>query len=134
MRKTIMQLIAATPDVVAEIPISNWHQASDVDEVPPPKPFGMYRISGTGPGVTRRGPGRQVRLELWIHDNPGSYARIDRLLGKLEVTFDAAVHASAAEGDSISQADFDSRSPDLDDSGFKSICKASIYTLIGKGQ
>lgn len=133
MRKTILQLITDTAAVAAEIPAERWYQASSVVETPQ-KPFGIYRISGTGGGVTKRGPGRQVRLEVWIHDKPGSYLRIDKLLTEVESTFAAAVHASAAEGESISQADFDSRSPDLDDQGFGSICKSSIFTLVGKGQ
>ena len=133
MRKTIMSLIALTPDVMEEIPLENWHQASSITETPE-KPFGVYRLAGTGPTVTRRSPSKEVRLELWIHDVPGSYVRIDRLLTALESTFNAVVHASAEEGESISQATFDSRSPDLDDSGFGTVCKASIFTLIGKGQ
>jgi hypothetical protein len=133
MRKTIMKLIELTPAVTAEIPLDRWFQASSVQENPE-KPFGVYRLAGTGPGVTRRSGSREVRLELWIHDEPGSYLRIDRLLTALESTLDAVVHASAAEGESISQTAFDSRSPDLDDSGFGSITKATIYTLIGKGQ
>jgi hypothetical protein len=133
MRKTIMDLIATTPDVIAEIPLDRWKQASSITQTPE-KPFGVYRISGAGPGVTRSSSSREVRLELWIHDEPGSYLRIDRLLTALEKTFNAVVHASAAEGESISQTAFDSRSPDLDDSGFGSICRATIFTLIGKGQ
>jgi hypothetical protein len=133
MRKTIMKLIELTPAVTSEIPLTRWHQLSDITETPQ-KPFGVYRLSGTGPGVTRNSKSRETRLELWIHDEPGSYLRIDRLLSALESTLDGVVHASAAQGESISQAAFDSRSPDLDDSGFGSICKATIYTLIGKGQ
>lgn len=133
MRKTIMQIIGTVPEVVAEIPLDNWHQASSIKENPA-KPFGVYRLSGTGSGVVRNHASKEVRLELWIHDEPGSYLRIDRLLGKLESAFAAVVHASAAEGESISQTAYDSRSPDLDDSGFGTICKSSIITLIGKGQ
>lgn len=133
MRKTIMQIIASNPAVIAEIPITNWHQASDVDDTPA-KPFGVYRISGSGPTLTRRSKSKEVRVELWVHDVPGSYLRIDKLLNELETTFDAVVHASAAEGESISQMAYDSRSPDLDDSGFGTICKAVIFTAIGKGQ
>lgn len=133
MRKTIMQLIAGTPNVIEEIPLDRWYQADSIKETPE-KPFGIYRLSSTGPGVTRNSPSREVRLEVWIHDEPGSYLRIDRLLTAVENTFKAVIHASAAEGESISQAAFDSRSPDLNDSGFGSICKATVYTLIGKGQ
>jgi len=133
MRKTIMQIIGTNTDVLEDIPLDNWHQASSITETPV-KPFGVYRLSGTGPSVTRRSASKEVRLELWIHDVPGSYVRIDRLLSSLESTFNAVVHASADEDESISQAAYDSRSPDLEDSGFKSICKASIFTLIGKGQ
>lgn len=133
MRKTIMQIIAAVPAVTDEIPMDRWYGASSITETPE-KPFGIVRISGTGPGVTRRSRSKEARVEIWIHDKPGSYLRIDRLLTELEMAFDAVVHASAEEGESISQADYDSRSPDLEDQGFGSICKSIIYTAIGKGQ
>lgn len=132
MRKTIMSLIAGSP-ATAVIPIDRWYSAGGVDKNPV-KPFGIYRLSGSGPGVTSRNPSREVRLELWVHDVPGSYLQIDGALGMLESTFNAVEHASAAAGESISQASFDSRSPDLDDQGFGTICKSTIYTLIGKGQ
>ena len=133
MRKTILQVITSDPEVIAEIPATRWYQASAITETPA-KPFGIYRISGSGPGITRRSSSKEIRLELWIHDVPGSYLRIDRLLSSLEQTFNAVIHVSAGEGESISQAAYDSRSPDLEDQGFGTICKSVIFTLVGKGQ
>jgi hypothetical protein len=130
MRKTIYSLIK---DIDPAIPADRWHQLGSVDETPE-KPFGVYRLSGTAPGVTRRSKSRVVRLEVWVHDTPGSYTRIDGVLNAVENVFDAVTHASAAEGESISQIDFDARSPDLDDTGFRTICKMSSFTVIGKGQ
>lgn len=130
MRKTIYSLIK---DVDPSIPPERWHQMGSVDDTPE-KPFGVYRLSGTTPGVTRRSKSRVVRLEVWVHDTPGSYTRIDGVLNAVEGLLEAVVHASASEEESISQIDFDARSPDLDDSGFRTICKMSSFTVIGKGQ
>lgn len=133
MRKTILQVIASNPIVTGEIPMDNWHVPSTL-KTSPARPFGTYRLAGSGMGVTRRSASKEVRLEIWVHDNPGSYLRIDRLLTELEKTFGDVTHVSAAEGESISQAAYDSRSPDLDDQGFGTICKSVVFTLIGKGQ
>lgn len=130
MRKTIFSLIkGVSPDIPAE----RWFQMGAIDETPE-KPFGVYRLSQSVPGVTRRSKSRSVSLEVWVHDTPGSYTRIDGVLDAVENTLEAVVHASSAEGESISQVDWQSRSPDLDDTGFRTICKMSSFTLIGKGQ
>lgn len=130
MRKTIFSLIkAAAPS----IPEDRIRQLSSIDEAPA-KPFIVYRLSTTTPGVTARSKYRQTRLEVWVHDVPGSYNKIDGVLSDIEDVFGAVTYASYAEGESISSANFESRSPDLDDTGFRSICKMSSFNLIGKGQ
>lgn len=129
MRTTIKSLLVLAG---TDIPTERWFQAGSVDEQPE-KPFGVFRIAMSSPGVTARSSSRPVSLEVWVHDNPGDYTRIDGMLNRIEAVFDSVVHASAVEGESISQAQFMSRSPDLNDDGFDTICRMTNYTLIGKG-
>lgn len=133
MRKTIFKVLSEnTPE---ELPIERWYQLGSIGDVPPARPFGIYRLSSTLPGLTTRSrAGRTPRLEIWVHDDPGSYVRIDGILSSLEDAFTAVSNLSAAEGESIAQADFESRSPDLNDTGFRTICKMSSFKLVGKGQ
>lgn len=131
MRKTVYSLLKdSVSDVV---PAERWYQMGAVDNQPI-KPFGVYRLSGTLPGVTSRSKSRPARLEVWVHDDPGSYTQIDGALSRIEDLLDAVVHVSSAPGESISQITYGSRSPDLNDDGFGSICRMSSFTLIGKGQ
>lgn len=129
MRATITSLLQ---QATADIPAERWFQMGSVDENPP-TPFGLYRLSGTFPGVTKRSKVKSVSVEIWVHDEPGDYSRIEGILKQIEDTFDSVVHASAAEGESIGSANFESRSPDLNDDGFKTICKMTNYTIVGRG-
>lgn len=130
MRTTVYNLLRG---VSIDVPDARIVQLSSLDEAPE-KPFIVYRLTGSGTGVTRRSPSKPVRLEVWVHDVPGSYTRIDDVLRAVEDKFKTVQHASSRAGESISQIDFDTRSPDLDDSGFRTICRMSSFTLIGKGQ
>ncbi len=128
MRKTIMSLLEG-----ANSGALSWHQQGSLDEAPP-RPFGTYRLRITERGVTAQSKVRPVGLEIWVHDDPGSYLRIDGILNKLEAVFDVVVNASAAEGENIAQTRWEERSPDLNDDGLRTITKMVSYTLIGKGQ
>jgi hypothetical protein len=130
MRTTVYNLLRG---VHPDIPDARIFQMGAVDDTPL-KPFMVYRLSGNGRGVTARSASKPVRLEVWVHDEPGSYTRIDDVLRAVETKLNAVVHASSRAGESISQVDFDTRSPDLDDTGFRTICRMSSFTLIGKGQ
>lgn len=129
MRATITSLLELAQ---REVPIERIFQAGSVDEKPQ-TPFIIYRMSGDFPTVTRRSKARRTSCEIWVHDKPGDYSGIDGILKQIEATFDSVVHASAAEGEGISTADFESRSPDLNDDGFGTICKMTNYSLIGRG-
>lgn len=129
MRATITALLRQAQ---REVPIERIFQIGSVEKKPETL-FIVYRLSGDFPTVTRRSPARRVSLEIWVHDQPGDYSRIDGILKQIEATFDAVVHASAAEGEWVSTADFESRSPDLNDDGFGTICKMTNYSLIGRG-
>lgn len=131
MRRTVYSLLSGS--LLGYVPEDRWYQHGTIDETPA-KPFAVYRLSGTFPGVTARSKVRPVRLEVWIHDEPGSYIPIDSALDDVEGLLEAVVHVSAAENESISQVQWESRSPDLTDDGFRTICKMSAFTLIGKGQ
>lgn len=129
MRATITSLLQLAQN---EVPLERIFQAGSVD-TKPQTPFIVYRFAGNFPGVTRRSRGRAASVEIWVHDKPGDYGQIEGILKQIEATFDSVVHASAAEGESIAAADFESRSPDLNDDGFDTICKMTNYSIIGRG-
>lgn len=127
MRKTITQLLQGVPEVLS------WHASGSLDEAPA-RPFGTFRLALTQPGLTVRSPIRPVSLEVWVHDDKGSYLRIDRILDSVEQVFGEVTGVSADPKEFISHADFGSRSPDLNDDSLGTACRMSNFTLIGRGQ
>lgn len=127
MRKVLYQLLR---EAIPEIPADRIYQFGSMTE-PSGKPFAIYRLSGRMDRVTTKSAMGSNRVEVWIHDEPGSYSRIERLLSAVEDKFLAVTHRVVGD-QSISQIGYDSRSPDLYDEGFKSICKMSSFTIVGK--
>lgn len=125
MREAIYQLLT---ELYPGVPV---FQKGAVDNNPP-KPFIIYNLGGEFRGVTRTSAHRTARAEFWVHDMPGSYKVIEGMLTSIERVFDNAVHVNVGNG-GISQAMWDSRSPDLDDMGFGTICKSTNYTVVGRG-
>lgn len=128
MRKVLYQLLKES---LPEIPAENIYQFGAISESPG-KPFAIYRLSGKMDLITSKSSKGSNRVEVWIHDMPGSYSRIERFLSAVEDNFLAVTHRVVSD-QSISQIGYDSRSPDLYDEGFKTICKMSSFTIVGKG-
>lgn len=128
MRKVLYKLLREAQIVV---PAERIYQFGSVDSEPA-KPFIVYRLSGRMANLTSRSARGPVRIEVWVHDVPGSYNLIEKTLDAVEDRFLAVLHEEVGE-DRISQIGYDSRSPDLDDTGFRTICKMSSFTTIGRG-
>lgn len=128
MRKVVYKLLQ---EAMPEIPVQNIFQFGSIPDNPP-KPFAIYRMAGRMDGITSKRSLGTVRLEVWIHDVPGSYSKIERLLDDVDQKLLAVIHREEG-GQSISQIGYDSRSTDLYDEGFKTICKMSSFTIVGKG-
>lgn len=128
MRKVLYHMIQEAQSVV---PAERIFPFGSVDTTPQ-TPFIVYKLSGRFSNLTSRRATGPVRVEVWVHDTPGSYTRIEEVLDKVEDRFLLALHEEVG-GDRISQIDYDSRSPDLDDTGFRTICKMSSFITIGRG-
>lgn len=128
MRKVIYKLLQ---EAATGIPAERIHQFGSVTTTPV-TPFIMYKFAGVADRLTTKTALGSVRLEVWIHDKPGSYSLIEDALKKIDDTLLATVHRVVGD-QSISQIGYDSRSPDLYDEGFKTICKMSSFTTVGRG-
>ena len=100
-----------------------------------PRPFMVLRNRGNLPGEYRGAKKRGY--EVWVHDAPGSYSRINRLLSLVESAFGSGFPSFLADVDDnilavVAQADWQSDSPDLQDEGLGTICRMSSWTVIGK--
>lgn len=69
----------------------NIHQASSLT-VTPPRPFVTFRMHTDFP-LRPRGTGAREYIQLWAHDDPGDYTRIDDILSHCRDALEAAAHS-----------------------------------------
>ena len=103
--------------------------AVDVD-TPQQRPFLQLRWGTNNIGldvVTKR------FLVIWVHDEPGDYTRIDRILLRLrEILPPLAGTTSGTQ--SILAVEWTGDSEDLTDDGHGTIARTASFTLVGTGQ
>lgn len=96
MRVQLAQAMVGDAEVVAEVTSEDGTirilEASSVNEVPE-RPFITYRMHTHFP--LNRGLGQREYSQVWVHDDPGDYMRIDDILGKIR----RAVEAAPSEGE-----------------------------------
>lgn len=95
-------------------------------EAIPQKPFVMYRLLDKN--ITIAGVAFTQVLEVWAHDEVGSYVRIDSILKEVKGRLEGPVVGETG----LNQIRFDGLSGDLFDDGFKSNTKYAQFTLVGK--
>lgn len=130
MRGLLFNQITSSPTVlVAGLPPLQVFAASALEERPADPPFAVVRF-----GTTGRGMGKIVRAhaDIWVHDEPGSYVRIDNILAAIRGTLDGVNHLADGVGNEIISAEWTSDSGDLIDQGYRTITKNTGYDLIGR--
>lgn len=110
--------------VTAIVPEDSIFGSGSLDSSPKDRPFIVLKL-----GVSVRGPypGALItELQVWAHDEPGDYLRIQSIL---EACQTALVGQVAEVG--ATSCRWSSDSQDLNDDGFGTIVRFSSYTLIG---
>lgn len=107
-----------------------------VDEHPV-RPFIVLRNRGNLPGEFRKAKKRGY--EVWVHDAPGSYSNINRILGLIAAAFESSFPQLIWDEldnlvAAVAQADWQSDSPDLQNEDLKTICRMSSWTVVGKDE
>ena len=100
--------------------------SGSVDKVPERKPFIIIRQDAPLPDLNDGDAPliASTTLTVWVHDEPGSYARIDRILGYVRGILVGQVPGAVActwLGDS----------GDLSDDTFKTITRNGSFRLVG---
>lgn len=129
MRAILRTAILADSGILSEGIDSDNFFAVDVDS-PIDRPFMQLRWANNNPGldvVTKR------FLVVWVHDKPGDYSRIDRLILRLRQVLPGL--AGVTNGtQSILAVEWTGDSEDLTDDGHKTIARTASFTLVGSGQ
>lgn len=97
----------------------------------PERPFAVVRM-----GASTRGMGhvRARNVVISVHDDPGDYTRIDRILKSIYGRLQGAEHLTLEENEGeVMSCQWSSDSDDLFDPGFRTIMKQSTYAIVGTG-
>lgn len=99
---------------------------------PPRKPFMILRWEETqARWGLRNSPGKQV-LTIWVHDQSGSYGRINLVLKRVQEILANAFQVEGSDGRVLTQADWRGDSADLWDDGFRTITRNSAYDIVSR--
>lgn len=101
---------------------------SDVPEQPT-KPFAVIRLGLVTPEVHQHDGAESTQATVWVHDDPGSYTRIDALLELIRM---AVITKGDMSGGGVFQAIWTGDSQDLADDLRKTFVKTTSYRLVGR--
>jgi hypothetical protein len=127
MRQLVYEWLTQDGYLTAVIPAERWIQQGAMDD-PPPRPFAV--VGFTDRPRTDVGSARP-RLVVWIHDNRGSYFRIDDIIKYLEEELPSAV---PLENDDYRIVDirWEGSSADLTDDGYSTNTRNAEFSLTGR--
>lgn len=127
----LRDFVVADPALTTLIPAERWKAASSVsEENTPERMFVVMRWGAISVGV---GKVRRHLCTFWIHDNPGSYTDLNKVLSALDGRLDGAVSLRAEGNEAEIQAiHWSGTSGDLQDPGFKTITRNIAFEVIGK--
>ena len=132
VRSIIRSHIVADSEVTDLVPADHWFAASSItdDNRPANPPFAVMRY-----GVRSIGMGQAKRsvLEVFVHDEPGTYETVDKILDRLHSRLDGAEHLSDEDSEVVSVKWF-STGGDLFDAGFRTIVKTATFDLVTIGE
>lgn len=127
MRKLVYQALTSSLPLVAEIPIARWLQAGAADHQPV-RPFAVIRIVDGPPSISKA---VQPNLQIWVHDNRGSYTKIDAIIELIKAAFTAALPLEDSTSRLV-DANWTGDGPDLVDDGFNTNTRFTNFTLTGR--
>lgn len=120
MNRTDLFTLVKALDGGAVFTDANTFGAGSLGDNPPTiRPFVVIRLLPRR-STLKQGVANLQQVEIWVHDNPGSYTRIDEMLDSLKLMTSDLVRW---EGDS----------QDLSDQSWQTITKNSTFTFVGVG-
>lgn len=133
MRSLIRSRIITDPEILAAGIVPEGVLAGQVD-TPPMRPFINLIWGDTNEGLSVV---KRRLVTAWVHDQPGDFARIDRLLFRLRAIM-TAIEATAwteegGQSGYITAVTWGGDSGDLTDDGHGTIVRTGSFTIIGSG-
>lgn len=128
MRRLVYDVYATNGPFMALLPGGLFGDRQEF-QVPEAKPFGVLLSEGPLPGVKTH---RQYRSQLWVHDEPGDYTRIDNVLKEAENLL-TAVLPRTLNGVWLNDVQWLGVSGDLSDDARRTNVKYVTFLLTGNG-
>ena len=98
-------------------------------DTPTQWPFIVQRWEETTPAYGLVGT---QGLTVWVHDQPGDYARINTLLEWIKSALTAMVHVNGGDGRIVTQIDWTGDSSDLFDDGWGTITRNAGFRVVSR--
>jgi len=126
-RAWLYQTLTAHPTVLSLVPAQRIHAAGSLEAREEVKPFIVIRLGFNFPELNEADTPEITAQEaaIWVHDEPGSYKRIDAILDAVRAALVGQVPTAVAcswQGDSGELADPDQGT----------IVRNSTYRLLGR--
>lgn len=134
MRGLIDSIILSDEQLMALIPEERWREANSTDDAPE-RPFAEYRWGITSSSVLPRHPVRSAVLQVYVHDDQGSFdARINPIIVRLKAVLALAAGINSPTlGASIIACDWMEDGPDTYDDGYRTAVRYTQFRVVGTG-
>lgn len=131
MKTIVFRALSTDATLMGYIPTARWFASSNVDDLAQ-RPFAAIRWTGTsgGAGVpqTNRAP---QGVQIWVHDEPGSYDTIDKVIERVKVVL-AGILNTASGTEHIACARWEADSGELSDPDRGTIVRNTQWRVVGR--
>lgn len=126
LERTVYERITTAPTLTAYIPAARWFERSAVTDRPV-VPYAVLAWTGTVPNN-----GRYIEtLDVYVHDDRGSYQRINDILQEVRVILESTIQYIGLTGWRLAQADFTFRSGAMEDQSNNTNMKYCSWMIVG---
>jgi hypothetical protein len=123
-RSWLYHKLSGSAGITILVPEENILPAGRLSEPPSVKPFIVLRLD---PATYEFADVMSQGATIWVHDEPGSYLRIDAIIEAIH----AALNGQVAEPKAIA-AVWQGDSLDMSDDSYKTILRTTSYRLVGR--
>jgi hypothetical protein len=128
MKKIVYDAVTNDVTLLSLIPVAQWVASSMADETTP-RPFAAIRWGTRGRGVTSTTG--SCDLQVWVHDEPGSYDTIDAAIRRLKSVL-PAVEGVTDGTEYVACIRWEDESGELADDIRRTITRNIRFTVIGR--
>lgn len=133
-RTWIYDRLRLDASILADVPATDIYGAGSLIKPPARRPFIVIRFNAESPEVQDADAPMVTsqRGTIWVHDTPGDYLRIDRILRNTRTLIAGNVTGMKGNGGGGIMAIWEGVSGDFADDVFGTITKYGEFRLVGK--